>query len=300
MKFEVRGKVLGMQMPDTWEYYQEGLLVMREEDLVTFSGEVRDDNGTPIDVIVKNSPIWGGWVVLFRNYAVPKCDMYQKFGVFTNAESAIYVARLILTCNRAFQYNWKGITSIIMRGAEFDLDTATAVAFLHIMLPKTKEREPIFNPPLDYQKPISNPVVFVERKNLDDMKEDARDIRGIHRKTRSYTALFMMNYIHHIPGISFFNEEEVIAEVKHFVETGDSGLYERDCRWTPTSFAEAVDAAEKRLSEIFLKYANGDVPVEYLKSMVNKKDIVAPGYSDPITPSKEPEMEEAVDAVDEA
>ena len=297
MNFEVRGKIFGMSMPMEWKYYAEGLLVLPEDDLTTFSGEVRDENGTPIDVIVHKSDVWGGWVVLFRNYATPKSEIYQKFGVFTNMVSAIHVARLILTCNRAFQYNWKGITSIIMRGTEFDFDTAAAVALLHIMLPKTRGLDPIFNPPTNYSKPITNPVVFSERIDFDDMKDDERSSNGIRRKTRSYTRLFLLHYMHHVPGISFFNEDDFVSEVMHFVDSLDDGRFPIDSKWSPDTFLEAVEIAEKRLGEIFLKYEDGIVSLEFLKSLVARKDICMPGTNESAPVSEEDKKEEAFDAV---
>lgn len=297
MLFEVRGKIFGMEMPNNWRYYPEGLLVLPEESLVSFGGEVYDENQTPIDVIVQKNDIWGGYVVLFRNYALEKSKIYEKFGVFTTEEVAIYIARMILLCNRAFQYNWRGINQVILYGEKFDLDIAMAIAFLHLLLPKTAACEMLINPEPN-GRTATNPIVLMEHQELDWKKTDSIEAKGISRKTRSYTRLLMMHYHHHIPGIGFFNEEAFMDEVMKFIESGADGTYPDRWSWSDIGINRLIPEMEEELKRVYKKYSDGIVPTEYLETVVDRNTIIAPGYAKPITSSDDNDKKD--NAADEA
>ena len=104
-----------------------------------------------------------------------------------------------------------------------------------------------------------------------------------------------MNYIHNVPGISFFNEDEFVAEVMHLIESGDDGTYPERWFWTEERFADIVLSMEMRLKEIWEKHSRSDVPTEYLETLVERDTIVAPGYANPCSMEEEVKKEEASD-----
>ena len=164
-----------------------------------------------------------------------------------------------------------------------------------MMFPKIAISDILINPQPNDPGVVTNPIVLVEHREIDWKNTDSIEAKGIARKTRSYTRLLMMHYLHHMPGISFFNVEAFIDEVMQIIETGDGDLYPRRWFWDEAKLDDMIRSMENKLTRIYKKYSDGTVPTEYLATMVERDTIVAPGYANPITNTDEEKKEEASD-----